>query len=39
VASGPADEVLTSGALSACFAARVRVIGAAGRRLAVIEPG
>jgi len=39
VASGPADEVLTSEALSACFGARVRVIGAAGRRLAVIEPG
>jgi iron complex transport system ATP-binding protein len=39
VASGPADEVLTSEALSACFAARVRVVAAGGRRLAVIEPG
>ena len=39
VASGPADEVLTSESLSACFGARVRVIGAGGRRLAVIEPG
>ena len=39
VASGTAEEVLTSEALSACFAARVRVIAAGGRRLAVIEPG
>ena len=39
VASGTASEVLTSEALSACFAARVRVIAADGRRLAVIESG
>ena len=39
VASGTADEALTSEALSACFAARVRVMAAGGRRLAVIEPG
>ena len=39
VASAPADEALTSEALSACFAARVRVVAAGGRRLAVIEPG
>jgi iron complex transport system ATP-binding protein len=39
VASAPAGEALTSEALSACFAARVRVVAAGGRRLAVIEPG
>ena len=37
VASGPAEEVLTSEALSACFAARVRVVAAGRRRLAVID--
>ncbi|MGE3235779.1 MAG: ABC transporter ATP-binding protein [Thermoleophilia bacterium] len=37
VASAPAGEALTSEALSACFAARVRVVAAGGRRLAVIE--
>ncbi|HET6692645.1 MAG TPA: ATP-binding cassette domain-containing protein [Miltoncostaeaceae bacterium] len=39
VASAPAVEALTSEALSACFAARVRVVAAGGRRLAVIERG
>jgi len=39
VASAAADEALTSEALSACFAARVRVVAAGGRRLAVIERG
>ncbi len=37
VASAPAGDALTSEALSACFAARVRVVAAGGRRLAVIE--
>jgi iron complex transport system ATP-binding protein len=39
VASGPADDALTSATLSACFAARVQVMAAGGRRLAVIAPG
>jgi iron complex transport system ATP-binding protein len=37
VASGPADGALTSETLSACFAARVQVMAAGGRRLAVID--
>ncbi len=39
VTAAPAGKALTSEALSACFAAPVRVVAAGRRRLAVIEPG